>query len=176
MISLDEFFKIFKDTDFSREKLAKFYKSIRKSVILFYAGKKARPQLLKLERESQWPILQKIDDYKLNIYKGADPILLSSFIKTIKDEKNILLNRQKISKNNAWRIFNAVIETRIKLYGDIFGFTKKDKDWCKKAGERYENILLKKRKNFLLKSSLGIIAAGAIGTGIYFLAKRNGEK
>ena len=115
MTSKEEFLEIFKNTSFSEEKLMKFYGSIKKSVILFHVGRRARPQLLKLEKECQWPILCKIDDKKLDIYEGADPILLTMFINSIRDEKEILLNKQEISRNDAWRVFNIVIEARINI-------------------------------------------------------------
>lgn len=176
MISQEEFLKIFKNTGFPEEKLIKFYESIKKSVILFHVGRSTRPQLLKLEKEYQWPILRNIDNPKLEIYKGADPVLLLMFINSIKDEKEILLGKGKFSKEDAWRIFNIVIETRMNLYKNIFGFTKKDIEWCKKVAERYRKVITRRKKNALLKSGLGIAAAGVVGTGIYFLIKNNGKK
>lgn len=176
MINQEEFLKIFKSTNFSEEKLVNFYNSIKKSVILFHVGRIARPQLLKLEKECQWPILCRIDDKKLDIYKGADPVLLTMFINSIRDEKEILFNKQKISRNDAWRIFNIVIEARVNIYKNIFGFTKKEVDWCKKVAERYKKALTRKKKSLLLKSGIGIAAMGAIGAGIYFFVKNKDNK
>lgn len=82
MISYDEFLRIFmesKNIIVSEEELEKFYNSIIPSLIFFYAGKSKEEKLMQLEEECQWPMLKKIGNQKLDIYKGADPVLLNMF-------------------------------------------------------------------------------------------------
>lgn len=186
MISIEEFLEIFKNTNFPRKTLIRFYKSIRKSVTLYHVGghgskkrknhlsKKAMPFLLKIEEKDQWPILKQIDNPKLDIYKDANPVLLQEFINSIRDEKELrsegkITNR--VYKEDAWLILRILVQTRTELYKDIFGFSKKDIEHCKKAALRFERILNKRRKEGLLKTGIGAAALGAAAAGTYFFIK-----
>ena len=171
MINLEEFLEIFrksKDVNIFEEQLVKFYKSIKRSLILLYAGKRAQPSLEKLEKESQWPVLEKIDNIKMDIYKGADSILLRTFVNSIKDEKEIRSSGKKLGRQDAWIILRIKIAARTELYKNIFNLTEKEITDCERAGKRFEKILIKKRKERLLKWSVaGIAVAGVIGTTYY---------
>jgi hypothetical protein len=176
MISLKEFLEIFeksKDINIPEEQLIKFYKSIKKSLILLYAGSRAKPLLEKLEKESQWPVLEKIDDVKMDIYKGADPVLLRTFVNSIKDEKEIRSSGKKFGHQDDWIILRIKIITRTELYKNIFNLTEKEIASCERAGKKFEKILIKKRNGRLLKwSATGIAVAGIIGTTYYFTTKK----
>ena len=166
MIDLEEFFKIFEDTGFSKEILARFHRSIRKSVILSYAGRKGLPLLLKTDQKEQWPILKEIGNSQLGIYNGADPELLTAFIATIKNQK----------ENNSWLTLQASAQKRAGLYKTIFDFTPKEVESCERIGRKFEAVLVAKNKKRRLKLMIaigsGVAAAGAAGASAYVWWKR----
>lgn len=178
MIPLEEFLEIFEKTKISGDALVKFYKSIKQSLVLINAGRQTLPRLLKIENECQWPVLEKIGDPKLNIYKGADPVLLRMFINSIKDEKEIRLKDRKTSRGDDWIILRILIQTRTQLYENIFDFNKKDIERCKRAGRRLEKIIQEKRKEqkkLWMKMGTGAAAVGAIGATYIFLKNKKGN-
>lgn len=166
MISRGEFLKIFKDTSFPQKDLGRFHRSIKKSVILFYAGRNSLPLLLKLVTEDQWPILKEIDDPNLSIYEGADPELLAAFIETIKRQK----------ENNSWLVLRDSAQKRAELYERIFDFSPQEIEVCKRVGIKFEEILIKKSRKRRLMVGGGIAAAGAVGAAGAFLWWKNREK
>ena len=87
MISLKEFLKVFRDTGFERSLLENFYRSVRKSTILLHVGKRSLSEIFQQEEIHQWPVLHRIDNPDLPLYRGADKVLLDAFIKTIQNEK-----------------------------------------------------------------------------------------
>lgn len=176
MISLEEFLEIFgksKDVNIAEEQLTKFYKSIKRSLILLCAGSRAKPLLEKLEKESQWPVLEKIDNVKMDIYKGADLVSLRTFVNSIRDEKEIRSSNKKLTRQNDWIILRIKIAARIELYKNIFDLNEREIACCERAGKRLEKILIKKRRERLLKWSVtGVAIAGVIGTTYYLATKK----
>ncbi|MBU2109434.1 hypothetical protein KKB71_00525 [Patescibacteria group bacterium] len=179
MISIEKFLEIFKNTDFPRKKRVRFYHSIKKSVVLCEVGRKAMDLLLKIEEKDQWPILKEIDDPELDIYKDADQVLLNEFINSIKDEKELRSEgkiRDRVCKKDAWLILRILVQARTELYKNIFSFSKKDLERCKKSTIRFERIFNKKRKERLLKTGIGVVALGAAAAGAYLLTKKSKDK
>lgn len=168
MTSSEEFLEIFKDTGFSREALIRFYRSIKKLVILSYVGRSALPVLLKLDKEAQWPVLKDLDDPTLGIYKGADPELLAAFIKTIKRQK----------EERSWLTFWSLAQERAELYEKIFDFSPQEIAMCRRVGRRFEKILIKRRRKqrLIIGVGSGIVAAGAVGTGAFIWWKSKEKK
>jgi hypothetical protein len=166
MIDLEEFLKIFKDAGFSKEMLVNFHRSIRRSVILSYAGRKGLSLLLKTDQKEQWPILKEIDNSQLGIYHGADPELLAAFIATIENQK----------KDGSWLTLRASAQKRAALYKTIFDFTPAEVESCRRMGKKFEALLVAKSKKCRLKLMIaiggGVAAAGAVGAGAYVWWKR----
>ena len=110
----------------------------------------------------------------MDIYKKANPIILRTFVNSIKDEKEIRLAGKKISRQDAWRILRIKIAARIELFKDIFDLTKKEIAACERAGKRFEKILIKKRnERFLTWGATGVAVAGIIGTTYYLTTKKD---
>ncbi len=141
MITFKEFSDIFKDTDFTAHELKLFYYSVKKSVILKCAGRRSWPEIFKIEERCQWPIVSRIDNADLPIYKGADKVLLDSFIKTIHQEKDIRQRKPFLDKVRYWTLLQSVIDERIDLFPNIFGFSQKDVKHCEMVAGRYLNIV-----------------------------------
>lgn len=176
MISFKELLSIFSGTDFTEEELRSFYYSVRKSVILKNVGKRAWPELFKLEERCHWPVVQRIDDPKLPIYREADRVLLERFLKTISEEKNIRGQRHYIDKVRYWTMLQFRIGERIELFTQIFGFSKKDMRYCEKAAERYSMRIEKRIKNRkrLLQIGIGAGAATVAGAAaLWYFSKRD---
>lgn len=164
MITFKEFSTIFKGTDFSDEELRRFYYSVKKFVILRLAGKRAWPEIFKLEDTCQWPVLRVIDDPNLPIYEGADRALLERFIKTISDEKKLRGRRTSVDRVAYWSQLQSVIDERIELFKLIFDFCRKDEKHCEMIAERYSRILARRAKRRKKMWQIGI------GTGATTLA------
>jgi len=177
MITYREFLSIFKDTDFGVAELRSFYYSIKKSVILRHMGKRAWPELFKLEEECQWPVVRRIDDPKLPIYRGADKILLEKFLKSISEEKSIRGQRTYVDKVRYWSMLQSVIDSRIELFTQIFGFGKKDIIHCEMAAERYSRIKEKRTtKKRLWQIGIGTGAATLAGAAaLWYISKKDKE-
>ncbi len=163
MIGLKEFTSIFRSAGFSDGELRRFYRSVKKSVILHHLGKRSWPELFKLEERYQWPVLQRIDDPGLSIYRGADRELLERFIRSISEEKKIRQRKSSFEKVRYWTALQSLIEERIGLFTQIFDFGRKDFTHCEMVAERYGKILDRKAKSRKKMLQIGI-GAGAAAT------------
>ena len=175
MIHLKEFLKTFKGTDFKEEELKVFYRSIKKSIILQHFGKRSLPELFKLEDKCQWPVLQKIDDPGLPIYKDADRALLNRFIKNIKEEKALREEKDKTDKYKYWSGLRSIIEERFKLFKDIFDFCERDIKRCEMVADRYRKMRERRIENRkkLWKFGIGAGATALAGAAaIWYLSKK----
>lgn len=173
IISQAKFLEIFKKTEFSRAELVNFYKSIKRSIIYNYAGRKGYYKLVEIERAYQWPILSKIDNPTLPIYEGADEKLLSAFLNSIQDEKQLRNNTDDLTPRDCWVIFRILIRSRIELYENIFGLTKDELAKYKKIGERYEKTLIYREKRSLrVGLGAGAILGGAATLAAYYNYKK----
>ena len=166
MIPLKEFLAIFnEDSRFTRQELERFYRSVKRVVILSFAGNKGYSLLTKIAMKDQWPILKKIDEQGLSIYDGADTNLLSAFIRTIKEQK----------KNDTWLTLRKTTLEIARLYPDIFDFSEKEIERCAKIGRNFEKLAIKKA-HFLKLVGWGALGAagvaGAVGAGIYIRKKQ----
>ena len=178
MISFKEFSSIFGGMDFTDEELRSFYYSVRKSVILNNVGKRAWPDLFTLEEKCQWPVIRRIDDPALPIYKGADKLLLERFLKTISEEKNLRKQRPYFDKVHYWTRLQSEIAARIELFTQIFGFSKEDMGHCEEAAERYAGIVERRttRRKRRWQIGLGTGAATLAGAAaLWYLSQRDEE-
>ncbi|HSB30479.1 MAG TPA: hypothetical protein VLD55_02665 [Candidatus Sulfobium mesophilum] len=176
MIHLKEFLNIFKNTGFTEDELKKFYYSVKKSVILRYLGKRSWPSLFKLEAECQWPVLQRIDDPNLPIYKGADSALLNRFIKTISAEKELRAHRSSMHKVRYWSLLQAVIDERLDILASIFGFSEKDMKHCELIAERIGKTMERKAREKKKLWQIGIGAGAATLAGaaaIWYISQKD---
>ena len=165
MISFGDFLAIFSGTDFSVAELKKFYYSIKKSVILRSLGKRSWSELFNLEEACQWPVLHKIDDPDLPIYKGADRDLLDKFTRTIREEAYLRSRKGSTDKVRYWSLLQSLIGDRIDLFTHIFGFSEDDLLHCQRIAERYEDILEKKKRDRKKMMQIGIGAGAATLAG-----------
>jgi hypothetical protein len=170
MIGQEEFLKIFeKSPEFSRAELIRFYRSVRKSIMLSYAGRKGIPMLTDIDQKYQWPVLRRMDDPKLSIFEGADAELLSVFLQTI----------QKQKKKNSWPAVREMAQKRARLYPSIFGLTREELDICVKIGIALEKKLIKKHNAWKMAIGFGtagiVVVGAAAGAGLY-LKKKNKKK
>lgn len=175
VITFKAFSTIFKGMDFTDEQLRKFYYSVKKTVILRGVGKRSWPEIFTLEEQCQWPVLRVIGDPTLSIYEGADRLLLNRFIKTISEEKNLREQRSSLAKVNYWTTLQSVIDERIGLFTQIFGFSNKDVEHCGKIAERYSGIIEKRirdRKK-MWQIGLGTGAATLAGAALWYLSKKD---
>lgn len=175
MINLKEFLKTFKGMNFREEELKIFYRSIKKSIILRYFGKRSLPELFKLEEKCQWPILQRIDNSELPIYKEADRSLLDRFIKNIKEEKALKEEKDKTDKYKYWNRLETILEERIELFKDIFDFCEKDIKRCDMVADRYREMMERRIENRkkLWKFGIGAGATALAGAAaIWYLSKK----
>jgi len=176
MITFKEFSSIFKDTNFSDDELRIFYYSVRKSIILRLTGKRSWHEIYKLEERCQWPVLRKLGDPELSIYKGADKTLLDRFIRTISEEKDLREHRSSLDKVRYWSLLQSVIDERIELFSQIFGFNKKDAEHCGKVADRYARIRERRIRNRkkLWKIGIGTGAATLAGAAaLWYVSKKD---
>ncbi len=154
MISEEAFLKKFKNVNLPKEMLEEFYNSIIESITYASAGSALFHLLLKVEKEQQWTVLQKIDNTRLAVYKGAqDKELVKEFVKGIKIEKKIRdPNNQniKISKGelHPFTILRKIIIRRAGIYAQMFALTKKEIEKCE---ARAEELLKDMRRLFMGK-------------------------
>ena len=165
MILFGDFLTIFSGTDFTVAELKRFYYSIKKSVILRSLGKRSWPDLFKIEESCQWPVLQKIDDPDLPIYKGADRELLAKFTRTIREEAYLRSRKGSTDKVRYWSLLQSLIGDRIDLFIHIFGFSQDDLVHCRHVMERYEKILENKKRDRKKVMQIGIGAGAATLAG-----------
>jgi hypothetical protein len=179
VISFKEFSAVFRGSGFSESQLKSFYHSVRKSLILHRLGKRSWPELFKLEERCQWQVLRKIDDPDLAIYRGADEELLGRFIKTIKEEKGIRGRKSSTDKVRYWTRLQSLIEERLDLFKQIFGFSPKDVEYCETVAERYGKILERKTKNRRKVWQIGVgagTAATLAGAAAYWYISKKEKK
>lgn len=175
MINLKEFLQTFKDMDCKEEELKVFYRSIKKSIILQHFGKRALPELFKLEDKCQWPVLQRIDNPELPIYKDADRPLLNRFIKNIKEEKALREEKDKTDKYKYWSELMSIIDERLELFKDIFDFCEKDIKRCETVADRYRKMRERRIENRKRLWKIGIGAGTAALAGaaaMWYLSKK----
>jgi hypothetical protein len=163
VISFKEFSAVFRGAGFTEGQLREFYSSVKKSVTLHHLGKRSWSELFALEERCQWPVLGKIDNPDLPIYRGADKELLGRFINTIKEEKEMRGRKSSTEKVRYWTKLQALLEERIALFTHIFGFSPDDVKHCETVAERYGKILEKKAKDRKKKWQIGV-GAGAAAT------------
>ena len=175
MTSFDEFRTIFKGIGFEDEELKRFYYSIKKCLLLRYLGKRSWQDLIKVEEKCQWPILQRIADPKLSIYRGADKELRDKFIKSISEEKNIREQKISTAKVPYWTRLRSLIEDRIELFTHIFGFSKADIRHCEAVADRYSKIVEKRAEDRKKLWKIGI-GAGAVtlagAAALWYISKK----
>lgn len=164
MIAFKGLAAIFRGTGFTDEELMVFYSSVRKSVTLRLMGKRSWPDIFRLEERCQWPILRKLGDPGLSIYEGADSTLLERFIKTISEEQNLREHRAFFDKVRYWSLLQAIIDERIELFTQIFGYSDKDMERSEMVAERYKKIRDRRIRNRKKMWKIGI------GTGAATLA------
>ncbi|HMK60133.1 MAG TPA: hypothetical protein VK452_03180 [Dissulfurispiraceae bacterium] len=171
MLSFKKFLTIFKGLGFSEKELHDFYQSVSKTVILRIAGKRLWPEIFRIEEQHQWPILCELDAPELPIYRGADKALLGRFIGTIRDEKELRLRKPHMDKVRYWTRLRIVIDERIELFTDIFGFSEADINHCEIVAARYSKIVDDRivRKKKLWKIGLGTGAATLAGAAAWYL-------
>jgi len=173
MISLKDFLKVFRDTDFERPALENFYRSIRKSTILLRLGKRSLSEIFQQEENNQWPILERIGNPDLPLYHGADKALLKAFIKTIEKEKYLRDRKGQTERVKYWSSLQEVIEERAELFRSIFNFCKKDDRHCEAVAERYKRITDRKAKKKRTAWGVGIGAGAAAGAAaIWYITKK----
>lgn len=176
VITFREFSAIFKDTDFSSEELRRFYCSVKKTVILRLAGKRSWPEIFRLEGECQWPVLRRIGDPGLPVYEGADKALLDRFIVTISEERRLREHRSSFDRVRFWSMLRAVIDERIELFTKIFGYSRKEVEYCGSVAERYSKIRemrIRNRKK-MWKIGIGTGAATLAGAAaLWYIAKKD---
>lgn len=176
MTNFREFIKSFENTGIDVEELKIFYRSVRKSVILSFFGKRALPELFKIEDKCQWPLLQRIADPSLPMYQDADKELLDAFIESIKDEKALREGNRRIDSDKYWRALFDIIAGRIEIFKTIFDFCNKDVRRCEIVAERYKRSRQRKIENSkqLWKFGIGAGATAFAGTtAIWYLTRRD---
>ena len=174
MIALEEFLTIFKDTGFEHSILEDFYRSIRKSTILLHLGKRSLSEIFQQEENHQWPILQRIDNPALPLYRGADKDLLKAFIETIGKEKKLRERKGQTDRVRYWSSLQEVIEERAELFRSIFDFCNKDDLHCEAVAERYKRITDRKAKQMRTAWGVGIGAGAAAGAAAFwYISKKD---
>ena len=175
MIKLKEFLSIFRGIGFSDDELRIFYHSVGKTVILRLAGRRSWSEIFSIEEQCQWPVIRKIDDPKLPIYKGADKALLERFIETINEEKSLRCRKAYLDKVRYWTRLQAVIDERIELFTQIFGFSEVDIRHCELVAARYSKMVDGRtaRKKKLWTIGIGTGAATLAGAAAWYLYKKD---
>ena len=171
MVDFEEFRMIFeksKDVTITEGELKKFYDSIIPSLVYFFAGRNCAEKLVKIEEECQWPVLKKIKNKKMDIYKGVDGPTLRMFINSIKDEEEVRLQK-KFAKGEAWIMLRILIQARMEIYKSIFELSESDLEKIKKEAGKI------KRRKLLKTIGVGAMIAGVIGT-TYALFKNHSKK
>jgi len=176
MITLEELSKIFKDTGIGQSELERFYQSVRKTAILLHLGKRSLTEIFQQEETCQWPILQRIDNPDLPLYRGADKSLLDAFIQTIEKEKSLRHQKKHMERVKYWSSLREIIEGRSELFRNIFNFSDEDDNYCEAAAERYRRAADRKAKRRRAAWGIGIGAGAAAGAAAFwYISKKKGE-
>lgn len=176
MIAFKGLAAIFRGTGFTDEELRAFYASVRKSVTLRLMGKGSWPEIFKLEERCQWPVLRRLGDPGLSIYEGADSTLLERFIKTISEEKDLREHRATFDKVRYWSFLQSVIDERIGLFTQIFGYSDKDMERSEMVAERYKKMRERRIRNRkkMWKIGIGTGAATLAGAAaLWYVSKKD---
>jgi hypothetical protein len=176
VITFGQFSANFKGTDFKDEELRKFYDSVKKVIILRLAGKMFWAEIYRLEETCQWPILRRIGDPALSIYRGADKDLLERFINTISEEKELRERKASLDKVKYWSLLQSVIDERTSLFTQVFGFHKEAMEHCEKVAQRYSRIREKRIKARKKMWKIGIGTGAATLTGaaaLWYISKKD---
>ncbi|HYA32218.1 MAG TPA: hypothetical protein VED67_05600 [Thermodesulfovibrionales bacterium] len=176
MISFKGLAAIFRGTGFTDEELRAFYDSVKKSVTLRLTGKRSWPEMFKLEDRCQWPVLRRLGDPGLPIYEGADPALLERFIKTISEEQDLRGHKASFDKVRYWSLLQSIIDERIGLFTQIFGYSDKDIERCERVAERYGKIREKRIRNRKKMWKIGIgtgVATVAGAAALWYVTKKD---
>jgi hypothetical protein len=175
MLTLKGFLSIFKGTEFTAEELRNFYDSVKKTVILKMSGRRCWPEIYKIEEQSQWPVVRRIGNSNLPIYKGADEALLERFIRTINEEEKLRKRKSSLDKVRYWTLLQSLIDERIELFANIFGFTEKDFRYCEMVAARYSKMVetrITNRKK-IWTIGLGTGAATLAGAAAWYIYKKD---
>lgn len=176
MITLKEFLSIFKSLGFSDDELRAFYHSVSKTVMLRFEGRRSWSEIFRIEEQCQWPVVRRIDDPKLPIYKGADKVLLERFIETIHEEKSLRSRKAHLDKVRYWTRLQMVIDERIELFTQIFGFSDEDIRHCEMVAARYSKMVDGRtaRRKKLWTIGIGTGAAATLaGAAAWYLYKKD---
>jgi hypothetical protein len=175
LITLEEFLLIFKGLHFSNEELRVFYQSVSKTIILKIEGKRSWPEIFRIEEECQWPVIKRIEDPGLPIYKGADRILLDRFIVTIHNEKNLRSRKPHMDKLRYWTRLRVIIDERIELFTQIFGFSEEDVRYCEMVAARHSRMVSERavRRKKLWTIGIGTGAATLAGAAAWYFYKKD---
>lgn len=188
MLSLEEFVKIFenKKPRIPLLQLINFYLSICKCLILERLGNITYPKIRDLEEKYQWPVLEKMADLNLEIYKVypaemLDKGLLKIFTNGIKDEIEIRARKKKMSADDFYRYQKVLIYDRLGFFKSIFGCAKEDLEYFESVAGRYWNTALKKAEKGkawkkVAKITVGIGVTAGIIAGAAALYKKAAEK
>jgi hypothetical protein len=144
-------------------------------VTLRLTGKRSWPEMFKLEDRCQWPVLRKLGDPELSVYEGADPALLERFIKTISEEQNLRERRASFDKVRYWSLLQSIIDERIELFTQIFGYSDKDIEHCERVAERYGKIREKRIRDRKKMWKIGIgtgVATVAGAAALWYVTKK----
>ena len=140
------------------------------------AGKMSWSEIYRLEETCQWPVLRKIGNPTLSIYKGADKDLLERFINTISEENDLRDKKASLDKVKYWSLLQSVIDERTSLFTQVFGFHKEDMEHCEKAAQRYSRIREKRIKTRKKIWKIGIGTGAATLTGaaaLWYISKKD---
>lgn len=163
MISEKKLNKMLSDIDLSKKLQADLYNSVIESITYTLAGNALYYLLIKVEKECQWPVLQKLGNPNLNIYqeliKGYNNSksiqnLIKEFIHGIKLEKEIRKDKKaeltvdKI-KHHSHVVLRAVIRSRVRIFETMFNMTNKDMIICNERADELRNDYNLRRKKRL---------------------------
>ena len=165
MIKKESFLKIFlksEDVALFEEDVLNWRETARKAVIISLCGDKAYSELLSLFRRSQWAVLSKIDNPRLDIYGKSyaeNPALVKRFTDLIKQKKEIVTKKGKYSD------YRKVIYDIVGCYPAIFDFDEGDEEYIKRNTPRYEKVLIagtRRKRNKKLIMYGALVGGGAL--------------
>jgi hypothetical protein len=170
MTNLRKFLQMFEDAGFDEDDLKIFYRSVRKSVILSFFEKRALRELFELEDKCQWPVLQRIADPALPLYRNVDKTLLDSFIGGIRAEGTLRAEKGGMEDGAYWKALRQILEGRTGMYQAIFDYCHKDVRRCEVVAGRYKRARQRRIEDSKKLWKYGI---GAGATALGYLARRD---